>query len=183
MNASCLWWCDAKPEEVPLLDTDTQALIESLALPAIRWPDPPDIEAELMAAMLLASPSVARRIAASVAELVNHAATYHESPRRAGRDGHPLGPTRSRGRLRRAARPVRPPAGGGPINRLLTRLRDNYADLSTAYDDIINRCADGNREPNEHEQANLIQLRTDMGPLADRIVELTRRRGPQNRCA
>jgi hypothetical protein len=57
-------------------------------------------------------------------------------------------------------------------NRLLEKLHADYQDLSDQYDTITNRCADESRDPSETESANLIELRSQMSPLVDRLTEL-----------
>jgi HK97 family phage major capsid protein len=57
-------------------------------------------------------------------------------------------------------------------NRLMERLSNEYRALSTQYDEILTRCDDEGRDPNDHEAANLDGLRSEMGPLGERLIEL-----------
>ena len=57
-------------------------------------------------------------------------------------------------------------------NRLLEQLRTQHADLSAEYDDVLNRCADENRDPSEAEAGILEGLRAQLEPLGERIVGL-----------
>jgi HK97 family phage major capsid protein len=57
-------------------------------------------------------------------------------------------------------------------NRLMDRLADEYRALSTQYDEILTRCDDEGRDPNDHEAQNLDGLRSEMGPLGERLIEL-----------
>ena len=59
-----------------------------------------------------------------------------------------------------------------PANRLLDRLSTEYRALSDQYDEILTRCDDEGRDPTDHEAANLDGLRSEMGPLGERLVEL-----------
>ena len=58
------------------------------------------------------------------------------------------------------------------MNRLLQQLRTQHAELSAEYDEVLNRCADENRDPSEAESGILEGLRTQLEPLGERIVEL-----------
>ena len=58
------------------------------------------------------------------------------------------------------------------MNRLLTQLRTQHADLSAEYDEVLNRCADENRDPSEAEAGILEGLRGQLEPLGERIVQL-----------
>jgi HK97 family phage major capsid protein len=58
------------------------------------------------------------------------------------------------------------------MNRLLEQLRTQHSELSAQYDEILNRCADENRDPSEAEAGILEGLRTQLEPLGDRIVQL-----------
>jgi hypothetical protein len=44
----------------------------------IRWPDPPDIDAEYVCALLMASSGTSERIKATVEVLLEHCSTLHE---------------------------------------------------------------------------------------------------------
>jgi hypothetical protein len=57
-------------------------------------------------------------------------------------------------------------------NRLLTRLGNDYTNLFDRYDAILNRCHDEGRDPTGGEEVELDQLRSDMTPLGERIVQL-----------
>jgi HK97 family phage major capsid protein len=57
-------------------------------------------------------------------------------------------------------------------NALLDTLGERYRSLAETYDQILAKCADEKREPNELEEQNLIDLRSQMEPLTERVVEL-----------
>jgi HK97 family phage major capsid protein len=57
-------------------------------------------------------------------------------------------------------------------NRLLERLGADYDQLVGQYETILNRCADEQRDPNENEVGLIEGLRSNMTPLAERIMEL-----------
>jgi hypothetical protein len=57
-------------------------------------------------------------------------------------------------------------------NALLDTLAERYRSLSESYDAILVRCSEEKRQPNDIEEANLIELRSQMEPLTDRLVEL-----------
>ena len=57
-------------------------------------------------------------------------------------------------------------------NRLLDRMAGDYRTLSDSYDEILNRCDTEGRDPTEDEAGLLEGLRTEMGPLGERLVEL-----------
>jgi hypothetical protein len=57
-------------------------------------------------------------------------------------------------------------------NRLLERLGADYNQLVEQYETILNRCADEGRDPNENEVGLIEGLRSNMTPLAERILEL-----------
>jgi hypothetical protein len=57
-------------------------------------------------------------------------------------------------------------------NRLLERLGADYQAMEAQYDTILNRCADESRDPNEAELGLIDGLRSNMTPLAERIMEL-----------
>ena len=58
------------------------------------------------------------------------------------------------------------------MNRLLQMLRTQHSELSAEYDEVLNRCADENRDPSEAESGILEGLRGQLEPLGERIVEL-----------
>jgi HK97 family phage major capsid protein len=58
------------------------------------------------------------------------------------------------------------------MNRLMQKLADDYRDLTEQYESILNRCADEDRDPTEHETGLLDGLRTQMEPLGSRLIEL-----------
>jgi HK97 family phage major capsid protein len=57
-------------------------------------------------------------------------------------------------------------------NRLLERLGADYDQLVGQYETILNRCADEQRDPTEAEVGLIEGLRSNMTPLAERILEL-----------
>jgi HK97 family phage major capsid protein len=57
-------------------------------------------------------------------------------------------------------------------NRLFERLSGDYRTLTEQYEEILNRCADEGRDPSEAEAGTLDELRSEMGPLGDRLIEL-----------
>jgi hypothetical protein len=57
-------------------------------------------------------------------------------------------------------------------NRLLERLGADYNGLFERYDAILTRCHDEHRDPNSGEEVELDQLRSDMNPLGERIIQL-----------
>jgi HK97 family phage major capsid protein len=57
-------------------------------------------------------------------------------------------------------------------NRLMDRLTGEYRTLSDQYDEILTRCDDENRDPDDKEAANLDGLRSEMAPLGERLIEL-----------
>ena len=57
-------------------------------------------------------------------------------------------------------------------NRLMQKLAADYRDMTEQYEAILNRAVDEDRDPTDAEAANLDQLRTDMQPLGERLVEL-----------
>ena len=57
-------------------------------------------------------------------------------------------------------------------NRLLERLGADYNQLFTNYDNILNRCHDENRDPDDNEVKLLEGLRSEMDPLGERIIQL-----------
>jgi hypothetical protein len=57
-------------------------------------------------------------------------------------------------------------------NRLLERLTADYSGLEDRYQTIIDRIADEGRQPNEHDMALIEGLRSEMTPLAERVLEL-----------
>jgi HK97 family phage major capsid protein len=57
-------------------------------------------------------------------------------------------------------------------NRLLERLGADYNQLFGQYDEIVNRCAAENRDPDDGETAILDGLRSEMKPLGERIVQM-----------
>jgi hypothetical protein len=57
-------------------------------------------------------------------------------------------------------------------NRLLARLGADFDTLTGQYETILNRCADEGRDPSEAEVGILDGLRSQMGPLSERIIEL-----------
>jgi HK97 family phage major capsid protein len=57
-------------------------------------------------------------------------------------------------------------------NRLLERLGADYDQLVSQYETILNRCADDQRDPTEAEVGLIEGLRSNMTPLAERILEL-----------
>jgi HK97 family phage major capsid protein len=57
-------------------------------------------------------------------------------------------------------------------NRLLNRLGDDYNELFARYDAILNRCHDEGRDPDESEDGLLVELRSEMNPLGERIIQL-----------
>ena len=57
-------------------------------------------------------------------------------------------------------------------NRLLDRLSAEYRTLSENYDEILTRCEDEQRDPNDTETGLLEGLRSEMQPLGDRVIEL-----------
>ena len=59
-----------------------------------------------------------------------------------------------------------------PSNRLLDRLRADFDTTTTQYEDVLNRCADEDRDPSPMELRSLDEMRSILDPLADRIVEL-----------
>jgi HK97 family phage major capsid protein len=57
-------------------------------------------------------------------------------------------------------------------NRLMDKLAVDYRGLVEQYETILNRCADENRDPDDNEASLLDGLRSEMGPLGERLVEL-----------
>lgn len=57
-------------------------------------------------------------------------------------------------------------------NRLLERLGADYNQLFGQYDNILNRCHDENRDPDDNEVKLLEGLRSEMDPLGERIIQL-----------
>jgi HK97 family phage major capsid protein len=57
-------------------------------------------------------------------------------------------------------------------NRLLEKLGSEYRTLSEQYDEILNRCEEAGRDPDDNEAALLENLRSEMGPLGERLIEL-----------
>jgi HK97 family phage major capsid protein len=57
-------------------------------------------------------------------------------------------------------------------NRLMEKLGSEYRTLSEQYDEILNRCEEAGRDPDDNEAALLENLRSEMGPLGERLVEL-----------
>jgi HK97 family phage major capsid protein len=57
-------------------------------------------------------------------------------------------------------------------NRLLEKLGADYNQLVENYETILNRCADEERDPTEAEVGLIEGLRSNMTPLAERIMEL-----------
>jgi HK97 family phage major capsid protein len=58
------------------------------------------------------------------------------------------------------------------MNRLVERLGADYNQLFERYDAILTRCHTEGRDPNSGEEVELDQLRSDMNPLGERIVQL-----------
>ena len=58
------------------------------------------------------------------------------------------------------------------MNRLMTKLADDYRELTEQYETVLNRCADEDRDPTEPEAGVLDGLRTQMEPLGSRLIEL-----------
>src|SRR6516164_8338232 len=58
------------------------------------------------------------------------------------------------------------------VNRLMEKLSTDFTVLTDQYETILNRCADEERDPTDSEAANLVELRSQMEPLGDRLVEL-----------
>jgi hypothetical protein len=56
-----------------VLEDVAVAVEELLAGSAVRWPDPPDVHAELVAVLLLASPETAARVVATLQVLLEQA--------------------------------------------------------------------------------------------------------------
>jgi len=54
----------------------------------------------------------------------------------------------------------------------MDRLATDYRALTDQYEEIVNRCGDEGRDPTEQEASILDGLRTEMGPLGERLVEL-----------
>ena len=57
-------------------------------------------------------------------------------------------------------------------NRLMSRLAADYQTLTDSYEQILNRCADEDRDPTDTEASTLDGLRTEMQPLGERLIEL-----------
>jgi hypothetical protein len=57
-------------------------------------------------------------------------------------------------------------------NALLSKLGARYGELAQRYDAILDRCGREDRSPNSSETETLTQLRSDMGALTERVVEL-----------
>ena len=57
-------------------------------------------------------------------------------------------------------------------NRLMDRLGLEYRALVEQYEGILNRCAEEGRDPDDTEAGLLDGLRSEMGPLGDRLIEL-----------
>ena len=57
-------------------------------------------------------------------------------------------------------------------NRLMQKLGEDYRTLSESYDEILNRCDAESRDPDETEAALLENLRSEMSPLGERLIEL-----------
>src|SRR6516164_6699087 len=73
--------------------------------------------------------------------------------------------------MRRAPRRTR--AGRFPMaNRLMQKLGEDYRALSESYDEILNRCESEGRDPDDTEAGLLENLRSEMSPLGERLVEL-----------
>ena len=54
----------------------------------------------------------------------------------------------------------------------MEKLSTDFTVLTDQYETILNRCADEERDPTDSEAANLVELRSQMEPLGDRLVEL-----------
>ena len=59
-----------------------------------------------------------------------------------------------------------------PGNKFLDRLRHDYEGYCERYDEILTRCAENGRDPDEMEARSLDELRETMLPIGERIVEL-----------
>ena len=57
-------------------------------------------------------------------------------------------------------------------NRLMQKLGEDYRTLSDQYDEILNRCDEASRDPDDNEAALLENLRSEMSPLGERLIEL-----------
>src|SRR6516162_290181 len=57
-------------------------------------------------------------------------------------------------------------------NRLMDKLGGDYRLLVDQYEQILNRCADEGRDPDDTEAGLLDGLRSEMQPLGERLVEL-----------
>ena len=57
-------------------------------------------------------------------------------------------------------------------SRFMERMAADYKHLSEQYDGILSRCDDEGRDPNIDEVNLLEGLRSEMGPLGDRLIEL-----------
>jgi hypothetical protein len=58
------------------------------------------------------------------------------------------------------------------MNRLMERLACDFRSLTTEYEMILDRFGDESRDPTDLEAERLDQLRADMQPLGDRLIEL-----------
>ncbi|HSS09910.1 MAG TPA: phage major capsid protein, partial [Acidimicrobiales bacterium] len=58
------------------------------------------------------------------------------------------------------------------MNRLLEKLSADYRDGLANYDEILNRCTAEGRDPDPGEARILDELRSEMEPLGERIVQL-----------
>jgi HK97 family phage major capsid protein len=57
-------------------------------------------------------------------------------------------------------------------NRLMQKLGEDYRTLSDQYDEILNRCDTEGRDPDDNEAGLLENLRSEMSPLGERLIEL-----------
>jgi hypothetical protein len=58
------------------------------------------------------------------------------------------------------------------MNKLIERLGGQFRELSESYDEVLNRCEAEGRDPSDEEAGLLENLRSEMSPLGDRLIEL-----------